>query len=244
VQRRYRDTLGLSSANMDSTNVVLAANVSRGSSPGRSSSSGSIDGALDASDEHPARLQERQKIRGPPPYALAGLPVSVRQKLDHSPGEADPETVSRSRSDPPAAQGPRAPRALLREHPQSEAPAARSPGHEWECLGNAWCAFPRSQTPRTRRAPTCVVNRAAGGRHGGGQRNNDSRNPRVRSRGHLRASRPRTSNPACVLKRGPVRASSQDARDERDEGLGRMTYPQRSSVAPAGVQRGSIGGPA
>src|ERR1700737_3748218 len=101
---------------MDSTNVVLAANVSRGSS-------GPIffmrDGARDAPDEHPARLQARQKIRGPPPYALAGLPVSVRQKLDHSLAEADPETVSRSRSDPPAAQGPRAPRALLREHPQS-----------------------------------------------------------------------------------------------------------------------------
>jgi hypothetical protein len=94
-----------------------------------------------------------------------------RQKLDHSPAEADPETVSRSRSDPPAAQGPRAPRALLREHPPKLGAGSAVARSRVGVLGNAWCAFPpRSQTPRTRRAPTCgrVVSRAGGRRHGGG----------------------------------------------------------------------------
>ncbi len=53
----------------------------------------------------------------------------------------------------------------------------------------------------------------------------------------------RTSNPACVLERVPVRASSQDARDERDEGLGPNgpAWLQRGSrVTPAGAHHGSL----
>ncbi len=60
----------------------------------------------------------------------------------------------------------------------------------------------------------------------------------------------RTSNPACVLKSGPERRSSRDARDERDEGplandviRNGLAWLQRNpSVTPAWELDGTIWG--